>query len=196
VFAALLTGPAMALAAVPSAASAPGKAAAPQTDQAHPAGKALDGLFVALAAAESSEQAKPIEAQILARFLQSGSPSIDLLMHRAGAALKSGDVKTAKKLLSSITAIEPDFAEGWHQRARLEAVVGEDQAAMVNLERTITLNPRQFQATAELAQMLEDYGNKPAALKLYRKAMALDPHLSGVARQVRKLTREVEGERI
>jgi Tfp pilus assembly protein PilF len=75
-------------------------------------------------------------------------------------------------------------------------VAGDDQAAMMSLERTLALNPRQFEACAELAGMLEDYGDKSGALKLYRKAQELDPHLDGVARQVRKLTREVEGERI
>lgn len=187
VLVALLAGSGAAAAATP-AANAPAQKPAARTG--------LDTLFKALAQAQSAEEAKPIEAQILARFLQSGSPSIDLLMNRAASALQGGDVKTAKKLFDSVTAIEPDYAEGWHQRARIEAVAGDDQAAMISLEKTLSLNPRQFEACAELAGMLEDYGDKPGALKLYRKAMELDPHFDDVARNVRRLKREVEGERI
>lgn len=187
VLVALLAGSGAALAATP-AANAPA-----QKPAAH---KELDALFKALVQAQSAEEAKPIEERIIAQFLQSGSPSIDLLMSRAGAALQGGDVKTAKRLFDSVTAIEPDFAEGWHQRARIEAVAGDDQAAMMSLEKTLALNPRQFEAYAELGSMLEDYGDKASALKMYRKAMELDPNFDGVARQVRKLTRAVEGERI
>jgi tetratricopeptide (TPR) repeat protein len=158
--------------------------------------KHLDELFDALAKAGSEEEAKPIEDQILTAFLESGSASIDLLMTRGASALQDGDIKTAKELFQSVTDIAPDFAEGWHQRARMEAVSGHDQAAMVNLQRTITLNPRQFEAYAELGDMLQDYGDKAGALAMYRKALALDPSYDDVARRVRELTRAVEGERI
>ena len=158
--------------------------------------KELDRLFAILAKAGSAEEAQPLEEQILEVFLQSGSPSIDLLMGRAAEALNAGDVATAQKLLESVTAIAPEFAEGWHQRGRIEAASGDDQAAMISLQKTIALNPRQFEAYAELAGMLEDYGDKNAALAMYRKAMALDPNLDDVARHVRELGRAVEGERI
>lgn len=176
-----------------SAAAAPKTPA--DTDQAA-ASKHLDALFDALAKAGSEEEAKPIEEKIVASFLQSGSPSIDLLMTRAAAALQDGDPGTAKKLFDSVTSIAPDFAEGWHQRARLEAVSGNDRAAMMNLQKTVALNPRQFEAFAELGGMLEEYGDKAGALAMYRKAMALDPTYDDVARRVRELARAVEGERI
>ncbi len=107
VLAALLAGSGAAVATPAPAVNVPKPAAQ----------KALGSLFAALARAGSAEEAKPIEDQILAQFLQSGSPSIDLLMGRAASALQGGDVKTAKKLFDSVTAIEPDYAEGWHQRA-------------------------------------------------------------------------------
>lgn len=181
-----LSGPFAAHAAAPAFARADDPAA-------H---KELDQLFASLAEATSDEEAKPIEEQILAFFLQSGSPSIDLLMTRAGDALGSGDMGTAKTLLESVTAIAPEYAEGWHQRGRIEAAAGDDQAAMLSLEKTVSLNPRQFEAYAELGGMLEDYGDKSGALAMYRKAMALDPNLDDVARHVRELSRAVEGERI
>jgi tetratricopeptide (TPR) repeat protein len=166
---------------------------------ANPAPKApssLDALFASLAKAQSEDDAKPIETQILALFDQSGSPSVDLLMARAGTAADAGDKDTAKKLIDAITDIAPDYAEGWHRRAALLAAAGDDEGAMISLQKAVTLNPREFAALSELAGILEEYGDKKAALVTYRKALALDPHLEGVDKHVDQLSREVEGEKI
>ncbi|MBU6444258.1 MAG: hypothetical protein KGR48_10145 [Alphaproteobacteria bacterium] len=172
----------------PAALAAPSPPPAPQ--------KPLDALFAALSQAQSSEQAKPIEDQILTLFLQSQSPSIDLLMTRAAAALTVGDKVLAGQLFTAVTAIAPDYAEGWHQRARIEAASGNDEAAMISLERTVMLNPREFQACAELGIKLEEYGNKKGALEMYRQALALDPQYDDIARHIRALSRAVEGQGI
>jgi len=161
-----------------------------------PPPKPLDALFAALAQAQSPEQAKPIEDQILTLFLQSRSPSVDLLMTRAAAALTVGDKGLAGQLFVAVTAVAPGYAEGWHQRARIEAAAGNDEAAMFSLEKTVMLNPREFEACAELGAKLEDYGDKKGALAMYRKALALDPTYDDVARRVRALTRDVEGQGI
>lgn len=154
----------------------------------------LDQLFGALKKADSEEEAKPIEDKIAAAFLRSGSPTVDLLMTRAAVALKAGDAETAKKLIASVTEVAPDYAEGWHQRGIIRAAAGDDQGAMFCLEKAVTLNPRHFAALAELASKVEEYGDKPTALKLYRKALALDPHYDGLARKIRALEHDVEGE--
>lgn len=169
--------------------------AAPQR-HAQPVAKAneIDRLFSALAQVDNDEEAKPIEDKIMAAFLRSGSPTVDLLMSRAASALQAKDDDTAKKLLASVNDIAPDFAEAWHQRGVLQADSGDDEGAMFCLQRAVELNPRNFEAIAELGTQLEEYGDKPGALKLYRKAMALDPHYAGVAHRVRALTQEVEGE--
>jgi len=62
---------------------------------------------------------------------------------------------------------------------------------MASLERVIILNPRQFAALYELGNMLEDYGNKAGALKLYRKALEIDPQLDGAQKHIDALTRTV-----
>lgn len=154
----------------------------------------IDRLFGALSKASSEEEAKPIEEKILAAFEHSGSPTVDLLMTRAAASLQGGDADTAKKLLSAITDIAPDFAEGWHQRGILQAASGDDEGAMFCLEKAVSLNPRNFAALAELGSKLEEYGDKPGALRLYRKVLALDPHFDDIQRKVRGLSHEVEGE--
>jgi tetratricopeptide (TPR) repeat protein len=163
----------------------------------HPSAKTpIETLFNQLARAPSPEEAKPIEAQIGAIFLQSGSASVDLLMSRAAAAQAAGDRDTARKLIDAVTDVAPNFAEGWHSRAGLQRATGDDSGALVSLERVILLNPRHFGALVELGNMLEDYGKKAAALNLYRKALEYDPQLEGARRHVDALTREVEGQGI
>jgi len=156
----------------------------------------IDGLFAQLKTAETAEDAKPIEHQILVLFGQSGSPSIDLLMGRAVVAEDAGDKDTAKKLYDAVTEIAPGFAEGWHGRAMLEADAGNDEAAMVSLQKAVSLNPREFAAMEQLAEMLEDYGDKAGALKLFRRVEALDPQYEGLQRHIDGLTRDVEGQGI
>jgi tetratricopeptide (TPR) repeat protein len=182
----------LALCGSASAATPPGQHRLPPRPQTKP----IDTLFQELKQAATSEDAKPIEDQINLFFMQSGSPSVDLLMSRGSIALQGGDKDAARKLFDSVTDIAPSFAEGWHSRAALQLVASDNAGAMVSLQRAITLNPREFKAMSELADMLEDYGDKAGALKLYRRALALDPKLEGAAEHVKSLETDVEGQRI
>jgi tetratricopeptide (TPR) repeat protein len=172
--------------------AAPAKGPAPKT----PAPKEVNSeeqLFRQLKQAQSSEDAHVIEEKLKLMFRPSGSPSVDLLMTRAEAAAAASDKKTAKKLVEAITNIAPNYAEGWHTRAAMEQADGDDTDALVSLQKTVLLNPRHFAALIELADMLEDYGDKGGALKLYRRALDLDPQLDVASRKVRELTTSVEG---
>ncbi len=151
-----------------------------------------DQLFAQLKKADSAEEAHPIEEKILGMFRASGSPSVDLLMVRA-QGVAATDKATARKLMESITQIAPNYAEGWRTRAALENAAGNDGAALVSLQKAVQLNPRHFMALNELGNMLEDYGDKAGALKLYRRAHALDPQMEGAARHIKALTQSVEG---
>lgn len=156
----------------------------------------IDKLVPKLAKAGSAESAKPIEDQLLNLFAQSGSPSVDLLMTRAGAALQAGNADTAHELVRDVTEIAPNYAEGWRHLGELAQAANDDTGAIAAYQRAITLNPHEFQACAELAGILADYGDKKQALQYFRKAQAIDPWFQGVNDAVIKLAREVEGEKI
>lgn len=173
-----------AFAAPPKPASAPG----PKFDV-----TSEEQLFAQLKKAQSAEEAHPIEEKLAAMFRASGSASVDLLMTRANAALADSDKKTARQLVEAVTAIAPNYAEGWHTRAGMEQAAGDDTAALVSLQKVVLLNPRHFEALTELGEMLQDYGDKAGALKLYRRALEVDPQMEGASHKVRELTQSVEG---
>lgn len=155
-----------------------------------------DRLFAQLKKADSADAAKPIEEKIGGLFRASGSASVDLLMSRVGAALGQADNSTARALVEAITHAAPNYAEGWRMRAHMQRAANDDAGAMISLQKTVTLNPRHFIAMAELGEMLEDYGDKAGALKLYRRVLALDPQMRGAREREKALTREVEGQGI
>lgn len=155
-----------------------------------------DKLFTDLAKAGSSDEAEAIETKLITLFKVSNSPSVDLLMSRATAALQAADHDTARKLIDSITRVAPNYAEGWRQRGQLQAAAGDDSGAMISLQKAVQINPRHFMAMTALAGMLEGYGDKPGALKLYRRVLALDPQMEGVARHEKALAKDVEGQGI
>jgi len=155
-----------------------------------------DKLFAELKNADSPDAAKPIEEKIGGLFRASGSASVDLLMSRVGTALGQADNSTARVLVEAITHAAPAYAEGWRLRAHMQRAANDDAGAMISLQKTVTLNPRHFIAMAELGEMLEDYGDKAAALKLYRRVLALDPQARGPAERAKALTKEVEGQGI
>jgi len=180
---ALVSG--VAFAAPPKSVSGPAPKPAPQNSQ--------EKLFSQLKQAQSAEDAKPIEDKLKLLFRASNSPSVDLLMTRANAAQAADDTKTAKKLVEAVTSIAPNYAEGWHTRAAMESADGDDTSALVSLQKTVLLNPRHFAALVELGALLEEYGDKGGALKLYRRALEIDPQMEAAQHKVRELTTKVEG---
>jgi tetratricopeptide (TPR) repeat protein len=155
-----------------------------------------DKLFAELKNADSPDTAKPIEDKIGDLFRVSGSASVDLLMSRVGTALGQADNATARILVEAITHAAPRYAEGWRLRAHMQRAASDDAGAMLSLQKAVTLNPRHFAAMAELGEMLEDYGDKPGALKLYRRVLSLDPQMKLAAERSKALTKEVEGQGI
>jgi Flp pilus assembly protein TadD len=156
----------------------------------------LDALLGQLSRAPTDAAARAVERAVLGRFLQTDSASVSLLMARAQALLGASDPGTAAQLLTAVTRMAPDYAEGWHLLGKLQMAAGHDEAAMVSLQKAVTLNPREFDALVELGDMLEQYGAKPAALADFRRALAIDPHLEGLDRRIEVLARDVEGEKI
>ena len=153
----------------------------------------LAGLFRALKEAPDEVSAEPIELAIWTAWLQSDSPSIDLLVTRGLAALDAKDYATARALFDAVTELKPDFAEGWNRRASARFLLGDETGAVGDLERTLSLEPRHFGALLGLAAIFEEKGELRAALEAFRRALAINPYLPEAEEKVRALEQKLEG---
>ena len=166
------------------------------TDTAEAARQAhLESLFHELANPENGNWERT-QAQIYAAWNRSGSPSMDLLAERADKAVATQDYDTALIFLNDLVRLAPDFAEGWNKRATVYFLRDEYGLSLGDIGRVLALEPRHFGAYSGLGIILDRLGDKEGALEAYRRAVDIHPNLPGAADGIRKLTREVEGERL
>jgi tetratricopeptide (TPR) repeat protein len=154
---------------------------------------ALDDLFTRLETAEADEAGR-IEREIWLEWSKSGSPSMDLLLQRGRDAMDAGDIPAAIEHLTALVDHAPDFAEGWNARATAYFMAGEFGPSIDDIARTLALNPRHFGALAGLGMIFEQIEKPEKALEVYRSALAIHPHMTGVLESVERLEIETAGQ--
>ncbi len=178
------------------AASLPGEQAVPpqaEGSEAPDREAVLNTLFDKLAHAKSAPEARGIESAIFSVWMESDSPSVDLLMGRGVDALQSGEFDRALFYFNEVTSLAPDYVEGWDKRASVYILKDDYASALKDIERLLKIEPRHFGAMGALAIILEDLGDKKGALDLYRRALKIDPWLDGAAEAEKALAVDVEG---
>lgn len=159
-------------------------------------GHDIDFLFGALKAAPDDTSAKAIEDRIWGHWLASGSDTVNLLMVRVKTAVEKEDLDLAIQMLDAIIEIRPQYAEAWNRRATVFYLKKDYASALADLRQTLRREPRHFAALAGLGTIMQDIGDEKSALTAFRAALALYPHLKGMAEKVRSLTEKVEGQPI
>jgi len=155
--------------------------------------KNLDFLFEALKVAPDAETAKAIEERIWALWFHSGSDTADLLMTRARAALDGKETDLGLKLLDSILAFRPEYVEAWNRRATVYFAQKDYGAALADIRQVLAREPRHFGALTGLGLILQELGEDKRALEVFRRALAVNPHLERVPDLVKQLQEKVEG---
>jgi len=155
--------------------------------------KSLDFLFGALKAAPDEDSAKSIEERIWAQWMASGSDTANLLMGRAKQAVEAGDHSLAIRLLDAVVEVKPRYVEGWNRRATVFFLKKDYAAALKDLRKVLTLEPRHFGALAGLGLIMQEIGSDKDALAAYRRAVDIYPQLKGMADKIKSLAEKVEG---
>lgn len=153
----------------------------------------LDALLTALARADA-RTAEPLQRKIMSEWARDESDAMTLLLTRATRAMKADDLDRALGFLDDLVRLAPDFAEGRNRRATIHFMRKDYGRAVADIQRVLALEPRHFGALSGLGIILDRLERKPEALRVFRRALAIHPHLAGAQAAVDRLTPVVEGQ--
>lgn len=154
----------------------------------------LDAMFNRLHELDDSREAQKIELAIWQVWSKSGSETADLLLARGGRAMTDQNFDLAMEVFTALIALEPEFAEGWNKRATLHFMMGNFEASISDIERTLELAPRHFGALSGLGQIYTIMERPKDAIEAYRRGLAANPFMRG-ARAIIEALRKQIGER-
>jgi tetratricopeptide (TPR) repeat protein len=153
----------------------------------------LDRLFSALKVAPDDDSAKYVENRIWAIWLASSSDTANLLMGRVKTATEAKDYDLAIKLLNAIIDIRPDFIEAWNRRATIFYMQKDFGRSLEDIHEVLAREPRHFGALSGLGIILQELGDDKGALDVFRRALAIHPHLERIPDLVKRLSGKVDG---
>lgn len=155
----------------------------------------LDSLLADLKREREARPAQRIANQITARWNESGSATVDLLLEWAKKAIEEKRNPAALDFLDQAIVLRPDFVGSWNQRATLHFIMGNHQKSVADIEKVLELEPRHFGALAGFAAILADRGAEEASLSAWERYLEIYPADRQAQEFVIKLSEKLAGTR-
>ncbi|MEM7170910.1 MAG: tetratricopeptide repeat protein [Pseudomonadota bacterium] len=155
----------------------------------------LEALFNQLLTSETFAQAQATEFQIWRIWSSSEDDAVTLLMKEGSEAMAVSDYPRALRYFDQITAIAPDFAEGWNKRATVHYLMSNYQASLEDIDKTLALEPRHFGALSGRGLIYIQLKSLEDALKSFEEAIEIHPTMPGPrvnAEAIRQILKESE----
>ena len=156
----------------------------------------LDHLLAVLKRTANQKEAAKISRQIQGLWSQSGSDTIDLLMQWAEDGINQQDYARALDFLDNVVALQPDYAEGWARRAAVHVQLNDLTLAMSDLQRSLELEPRNYNALFLVGSILEMTGRNKLALHAYEDALKIYPQMQRAQKRVGDILEDQTGQAI
>ena len=128
-------------------------------------------------------------------FGRSGDPEVDRLYESGVRQMEAGDLRQSIATFTRVIERKPDFAEGWNKRATLYFMAGDLRKSLADCDEVIKRNPYHFGALAGYAQIYIRLEYYDRALEYSRRALAVNPNMEGVKRNLLLLERLQEERR-
>lgn len=127
---------------------------------------------------------------------RSGDATIDALMARGTEQMQTGQHASAIETFTSVIAAKPDFAEGWNRRATVYYLAGQLERSIADCGEVLRRNPLHFGALSGMGQIHFQLEQYEEALRWYRRALEVNPNMTGIELNIRgleELLREKRG---
>ena len=168
--------------------------AAPATGWADQSDERLEELFDRLRVTADPLEAQIIEVQIWQIWTDSGRDEINALVEEGSRSMAQGLLKEAIAIFDRVVTTHPDFAEGWNKRATAHYLNGDYTASMIDIERTLALEPRHFGAISGMGLIFMARGDETNALRAFEEVLKVHPHARGAKARVEELHKKLKAQ--
>lgn len=155
----------------------------------------VDRLFDALKCGNDGQADFDTEDRIWVLWCSHHEAEACERMERAIQAIARRDFPAAHETLDEMCGRWGSWAEVWNKRATLLFLEGRDAESLLDIDRTLSLEPRHFGALCGLGQIAIRQGEPHLALAAFDAALKVNPHLSGARAAAESLKRALRNER-
>jgi tetratricopeptide (TPR) repeat protein len=155
----------------------------------------LDGYFTQLKRTRDPIVAGELTAKIWAVWNDSGSATVNLLIHWANEDMAKQKYPAALDFLDQAIALKPDYAEAWNKRATLHYHAGNYKKSMEDIAHVLALEPRHFGALSGMATILEESGKDEAAMRMWERLLDVYPADRESQNHLKTLSEKLDGSR-
>lgn len=152
----------------------------------------LEALFRCLRETEDASARAEAEDLIWALWCAHDDEHARTAMHKAIGALAREDLDQAEPLLEELVREWPGWAEAWNKRATLRYLRGHNHESILDIRRTLELEPRHFGAISGFGQICLRAGEERSALIAFELALSINPNLWRVREAVDLLRTRVD----
>lgn len=156
----------------------------------------LAGLFKLLRTSTEGIQAQILQNQIWTIWHQHDDPDVNRLMGRGIRAMHEADYPVALAAFDAVIELDVQFAEGWNKRATLYYLMGDYDRSVLDIQKTLQLEPRHFGALSGLGMINMALDRKDAAIAAFEQTIAVNPHATGARQNIEMLREAQKRERI
>ena len=147
----------------------------------------LPELFEALKATSDASEGDRIGRRIATIWNEHENPGVVEIMRQGQGFAAQGQLVLALGHFTTVTRMEPGFAEAWNKRASVLYSLGRLQDSARSIAETLEREPRHFLAIAGLGLIYLRTGDLEEALRAFDYALSINPHLTGTRRAANKL---------
>ena len=138
----------------------------------------VDRLYGEIQDAPNELAARQYSDQLWELWLEAPDEPSQMMLDAALRAMRVGDFLRAMDRLDTLVGYCPFYAEGYNQRAFVNFLRGDYDAALPDLDQAIALSPRHTGALTGKALTLIQLDRNTEAQSVLREAVALNPWLS------------------
>ncbi len=151
----------------------------------------LNALFETLAQTTNPELLTQVENRIWSIWYQHPDQNAEELLSAGERLMNAGYYGDALRVFNSLVNQHPDFAEAWNRRATLHFLMGNLDASIEDIDRTLQLEPRHFGAISGLGLVYLQQENLVSAREAFENLLRINPNSPAAQQNLQRVLEQL-----